>query len=319
VRRLALALALCGCARAAGLLDTAARNVTAALSPVRRIPHRVTHPRRDDARLAALWVGHATVLLQMDDRLILTDPIFTASSGQISWRVVEPGIDVADVPPLDLVVLSHLHFDHLSPASLARLEGRIGHLLAPAGGLAYVPDFAFTASDLAPWEHWDDRGMRVTAVPVTHHGWRYGADAWMDGCFTGYVIEYHGLSVYFGGDTAYAREHFVATARRFPHLDLALLPIAPIEPRRFIGGNHLDAVQALQAFEDLGARRMVPIHFDTFINSEDAVGDAPAALRRAMRERAMDDERVLRLEIGEQRVLIPRATVRDARSLWPRS
>ena len=78
-------------------------------------------------------------------------------------------------------------------------------------------------------------------------------------------------------------------------------------------------MQALQAFEDLGARRMVPIHFDTFINSEDAVGDAPAALRRAMRERAMDDERVLRLEIGEQRVLIPRATVRDARSLWPRS
>ena len=226
--------------------------------------------------------------------------------------MVGPGLDVAHVPPLDLVLLSHLHFDHFSPASLAMLEGRIGHLLAPAGGLAYVPDLAFTASDLATWERWDDRGMRVTAVPVAHSGWRYGADAWMDGCYTGYVIEHRGLTVYFGGDTAYVRAHFVETARRFPHIDLAILPIAPIEPRRFIGRNHLDPAGALRAFEDLGAARMIPIHFDTFVNSEDAPGDAPAALQRAMRERAVGDERVVRLEIGEQRVLIPRAPVSGA-------
>lgn len=306
---LALALSLCGCARVVGLLGMAARNVAAAVSPERRLPHRITRPLRDDARLAALWVGHATVLLQMDDRVILTDPIFTASSGQISWRVVEPGLDVAHVPPLDVVLLSHLHFDHLSPPSLAMIEGRIGHLLAPAGGLAYVPDLAFPASDLATWERWDDRGMRVTAVPVAHSGWRYGADAWMEDCYTGYVLEYRGLTVYFGGDTAYVREHFVETARRFPRIDLAILPIAPIEPRRFIGRNHLDPAEALRAFEDLGAARMLPIHFDTFVNSEDAVGEAPAALRRAMRERGVGDERVALLEIGEQRVLIPRPAV----------
>ncbi len=304
---IALSLSLGGCTRFAGLLGIAARNVAAALSPARRVPHRITQPLRNDARLAALWVGHATVLLQMDDRVILTDPIFTASSGQISWRVVEPGIDVAHVPRLDVVLLSHLHFDHLSPASLAMLEGRIGHLLAPAGGLAYVPDLAFPASDLGPWEHWDARGLRVTAVPVAHSGWRYGADTWMQDCYTGYVVEYRGLTVYFGGDTAYHREHFVETARRFPHIDLAILPIAPIEPRRFIGRNHLDPHEALQAFDDLGATWMLPIHFDTFVNSEDRVGEAPAILRRAMRARAVRPERVVLLEIGEQRVLIPRA------------
>jgi len=309
---LAFSLTLSGCARVVGLLGMAARNVAAAVSPVRRVPHRITQPYRDDARLAALWVGHATVLLQMDDRMILSDPIFTASAGQISWRVVEPGIDVAHVPRLDVVLVSHLHFDHLSPASLATLEGRIGHLLAPAGGLAYVPDLDFSASDLAPWEHWEARGLRVTAVPVAHSGWRYGADTWMQDCYAGYVLEHRGLTVYFGGDTAYHRAHFVETARRFPHIDLAILPIAPIAPRRFIGRNHLDPTEALQAFEDLGAAQMLPIHFDTFVNSEDALGDAPAALRRAMRARGTPEARVVLLAIGEQRVLIPHTAVRAA-------
>lgn len=305
---LALALALCACDRAAGLLGTALRNVAAAASPVRRVARRVTQPLRDDARLAVLWVGHATVLVQMDDRVFLTDPIFTGSAGQISWRVVEPGLDVAHVPPLDAVLVSHLHFDHLSPPSLAMLGRRVGHLLTPAGGLAYVPDLPFPASDLAPWERWTSGGLRVTAVPVAHHGWRYGADAWMSDCHTGYVVEHRGLTVYFGGDTAYDRARFVETARRFPRIDLALLPIAPVEPRRYIGRNHLDPAEALQALDDLRAARMVPIHFDTFVNSEDRVGDAPAALRRAMRARGLGDDRVLVLDVGEQRVVIPRGS-----------
>jgi len=303
---LSLALSLAACDRAAGLFRTALRNVGAAVSPMRGVS-RERRPVRDDARLAVLWVGHATVLLQLDDRVVLTDPIFTRSSGQISWRVVEPGLDPADVPPLDAVLLSHLHFDHLSPASLAMLGPRVGHLLAPAGGLAYVPDMPFAASDLGPWERWSSRGLRVTAVPVAHHGWRYGADTWMEPCHTGYVVEHRGLTVYFGGDTAYVREHFLAAARRFPRIDLALLPIAPVEPRRYIGRNHLDPDEALRAFEDLGAARMVPIHYDTFVNSEDAVGDAPALLRRAMRARGLGDDRVIILGAGERRVVIPRA------------
>jgi N-acyl-phosphatidylethanolamine-hydrolysing phospholipase D len=148
----------------------------------------------------------------------------------------------------------------------------------------------------------------VTAVPVDHVGWRYGADAaWMTDSFTGYVIEYHGLTVYFGGDSAYAPALFRATAARFPRIDLALLPIAPIEPRRFIGHRHMDPAQALAALRDLGAARLVPIHFDTFIHSADAVGDAPAALRRAIVAQSVDPATVSILAVGEQRVIVPRA------------
>jgi len=114
------------------------------------------------------------------------------------------------------------------------------------------------------------------------------------------------LTVYFGGDSGYDRDEFLAARRRWPAIDVALLPIAPIEPRGFMSRTHMDPAEALQAFEDLGARWMVPIHFDTFINSYDHVGDAPRALRRAMGERGLGEDRVVILDFGEQRVFVSR-------------
>src|SRR6185312_11471672 len=101
----------------------------------------------------------------------------------------------------------------------------------------------------------------------------------------GYVIEYHGMTVYFGGDTAYVAANFWRTAQKFPSIDLALMPIAPIHPRDFMKHSHVDPAEAVQAFLDLKAKRMVPIHFDTFINSTDEVGDATRVLGEVMRER----------------------------------
>lgn len=307
-----------GCPRTLNRLSVAGRNIGALFTPMRRLPSRVTRPARDDARLAVLWVGHATVLVQMDDRFVLTDPVFTDTVGQVSPRLVEPGIDPAHLPPVDLALISHTHFDHLSLGSLELIEHRVTRLIVPAGALVYVPDMDFAASELGAWERLDDRGMRVTAVPVRHVGWRYGVDsAWMTTSFTGYVVEYRGLTVYFGGDSAYDRALFTETARRFPRIDLALLPIAPAEPRAHHGPNHMGPREALQCLDDLGARRMVPIHFDTFINSADRVGDAPALLRRVMRERGVGDDRVSVLAIGEQRVIVPRDSAGVAPSPSP--
>jgi L-ascorbate metabolism protein UlaG (beta-lactamase superfamily) len=138
-------------------------------------------------------------------------------------------------------------------------------------------------------------------------GWRYGVDAeWMKTSFTGWVIEYHGLTVYFGGDTAYVADNFLRTRARFPNIDLALLPIAPIHPREFMKRSHVDPVEAIQAFLDLGAKRMVPIHYDTFINSADEPGEPRRVLETTMRARGLSNEQVHSLEIGEQRVLVPR-------------
>jgi L-ascorbate metabolism protein UlaG (beta-lactamase superfamily) len=118
------------------------------------------------------------------------------------------------------------------------------------------------------------------------------------------VFEYRGLSVYFGGDTVFDGDAFRATAQHFTALDLALLPICPINPRGFMRRAHMDPARTLDAWAVLGARRMMPIHFDTFINSDDHPGECSLELLSEMARRNIEPERVELLSIGEQRVLI---------------
>jgi L-ascorbate metabolism protein UlaG (beta-lactamase superfamily) len=277
-------------------------------SSPRPVPDRITQPLRTDARLAVLWVGHATVLVQMDDKLILTDPLLENTVGQLTRRLQEPGIDPANLPPLDAVVISHMHFDHLSLGSLDLIESKVHRLIVPQGGMVYVPNYAFDARELPTWQSFEEGGLRITAVPVKHVGFRYGLDAaWMKTSFTGYVFEYHGLTVYFSGDTAYDRERFRETAARFPSIDLALIPIAPIHPRNLMEATHVDPAEAVQAFLDLGARTMVPIHYDTLVNGLDAPGEARATLVKVMKERGLGEDRVKILPIGGQAVIVGRS------------
>jgi N-acyl-phosphatidylethanolamine-hydrolysing phospholipase D len=282
------------------------RSVAAMTTGPRHLEHRVLHPKVEKARLAVLWVGHATVLIQLEDRFVLTDPVFTASVGQLSPRLVEPGLSPDALPPLDAVVVSHMHFDHLSHESLDMIAPKVRWMVLPSGGLVYLGDYPFRVSELGPWQAHELDGLRITAVPARHAGWRYALDApWMTRSAAGYVIEYHGLVVYFAGDTGFSGALFREIARRFPRIDLALLPIAPISPPQFMRRRHLDPRQALDAFELLGARRFMPIHFDTFINSIGEPGDARRLLGREVAERRLPRERVLLLDVGEQRVLVP--------------
>lgn len=303
----------CGCAGPGRIL---AGNATALVNPTRRLTSRIVDPVRKDARLAVLWVGHATVLVQMDDKFILTDPIFTDEAGRISQRLVEPGLAPEHVPAIDAVLISHMHFDHLSIGTLEMLRSKIRRLYVPEQGLVYIPDFGFPAIELQRWERADADGLSITAVPVAHSGWRYGADiAWATKSFTGYVIQYHGLTVYFGGDTAYTKEDFLETQRRFPTIDLAVLPIAPIHPRTMMKKRHMDPIEAVQAFADLRARWMVPMHFETFINSADEPGEPERVLREAMQKQGLTETQVNILHIGEQRVFVPRNDVAESSAL----
>lgn len=282
----------------------------ALLSPLRPpAPAPMALPKtlaREDARLAVSWIGHATVLVQMDDKMILTDPVLTETVGLLSRRLVALPMDPADMPPLDAVLVSHMHFDHLSLGSLAKIEDKVHRLYVPEGGLVYLTDFRFDAIDLARWETVSEGGLTITAVPVKHNGMRYGIDnPWMH-AYTGYVVRYHGMTVYFGGDTAYDRDAFAETRRRFPSIDLALLPIAPIHPRSLMAPSHMEPNEAILAMEDLGAARMVPIHFDTFLTGTDERTEERDALVRAKQTHELTDERVALMAIGEQRTFVPR-------------
>lgn len=297
---LVLAGYLSGCSMA----GVALRGSTSFFHTIEKV-HKTTQPVTKDARLAVTWVGHATAVIQIDDKVILTDPVFTDTVGQLSKRMVEPGLDPKDLPPADAVLVSHMHYDHLSLGSVEMIASKVRTMLMPPGGTAYLTDFGFPVYELRRWQAWEKNGLRVTAVPVRHLGWRSGVDGeWATESFTGYVVEYHGVKVYFGGDSAYEQPLFLETGLRFPRIDLALIPIAPIEPRDWMRRTHMDPREALQAFVDLGAARMVPIHYDTFVNSLDEPGDALRVLADAQKHVDLGPRVVAPMKIGERRVFM---------------
>lgn len=272
----------------------------------RPAPVRLADPRRADARLVVTWLGHASWLVQLDDRFVLTDPVLGETVGAgFSRRLVEVGVPIERLPPVDVVVISHLHLDHLSQSSLDALEGRAARAFIPEGGQVYVPPRRYPIDEVPVGRSVAIDGLRVTAVPVRHPGYRFGVDAaWMRAGATAWVLEYHGLTVYFAGDTAAAPEAFRWTAQRFPSIDVALMPIAPVEPPSFARATHLDGDEAVEAFLTLGARQIVPMHYDTFAHGVDPEGYALARFLSAARARGLDPARVHVVPVGGQHVVL---------------
>lgn len=256
--------------------------------------------------LSVLWVGHATCLIQIGDKVFLTDPLFTSSIGGVSKRHIEPGLLPSSITSLDFILISHLHFDHLSYSSLDMLP-KSSHMILPPGGSAYVPEMNFSSyRELAPWQTMEKEGVSITAVPVKHFNGRYGFDAsWSNNdSFTGYIIQYQGKTVFFAGDTGYDQKKFLEIGNRFS-IDVALIPIAPIEPRDFMKHVHTDPAEALQVFDDVRAKIMIPIHHRTFMQGFDSTMTyASEQLHHLVVERRLED-RVYTLKVGEQRILIP--------------
>ncbi|NOX67329.1 MAG: MBL fold metallo-hydrolase [Chlorobi bacterium] len=284
-------------------------SISALFSSPKKIENKITDPVRNDARLAVLWVGHATFLIQIDNKFILTDPVFTETTAFISKRLTEPGLDPENLPEIDVVLISHLHADHLSIGSLDMIESKVKELLVPQEGLVYIPNFDFESDELKTWHTWEKDGLKITAVPVLHNGMRYGIDAeWLDKSFTGYIIQYDGITVYFSGDTGYEQGTtiFKETGKRFPNIDLALLPISPIHPREYSKGRHTGPVDAIKIMDELNAKKMIPMHFDTFPESYDSLGEAESRMREAMKENNLTKDKIIILKIGEQKVIIPK-------------
>ena len=267
---------------------------------------KIEHPVFPQVGLSVLWVGHATCLIQIGDKVFLTDPIFTNTAGMISKRRIEPGILPSSIDRLDYILISHIHFDHLSYGSLLLLPKTATMLLPPGGG-EYTPEFGFSEyQEMNAWTTFEADGVRITAVPVKHFNGRYGFDtAWLDyHTYTGYVIEYQGKTVFFAGDTGYDPEIFKEIGRKFT-IDIALIPIAPVEPHDFMMRVHTDPKDALRIFEDVGAKFMIPIHHRTFVQGLDSsLTFAQDQLKQLVSERHIED-RVMIFGIGEQRIFVP--------------
>ncbi len=223
--------------------------------------------------LVITWVGHATLLIQVGGFNILTDPIF-GNASFLYPRIVRPGIARDMLPPLDAVIISHNHYDHLEMASVRALARRDNaHFFVPQGDKALFDAHAIgRTTECTWWHHYEIKiandtsntcsSLRLTFLPAVHWTQRGLFDR-NRSLWGSWMIECGDTCVYFAGDTAYG-QHFGNIAREFPSIDVAIIPIGPCEPREFMRHAHMNAVEAGQAFLALGAHHLVPTHWGTF-------------------------------------------------------
>lgn len=277
---------------------------------------KIFKPVRDDVRLSVLWVGHVTVLLQMDDKVIITDPFLTNNIAELQKRVVEAGIEIDSLEKIDMILLSHSHFDHTNLGSLALLEERFPHskLIFPEGLEEFLPDYSF---DFISFKKADEKnkiytgeskiidGVKITAVAAFHWGGRYGLDGliWGYNTYTGYIIEYNGMTVYFAGDTSYDSEFYKWLGSKYS-IDLAIVPIGPCKDCYDLDKpyRHLYPPGALKVLKESNIKTMVPVHFGTIIEKSDPEKPKEILIELLDKEPELKNN-IKILRIGEQLIL----------------
>jgi len=252
------------------------------------------------------WIGHATLLLQMEGKNILTDPHFSERASPVQWagpkRVVPPGLAVENLPTIDIVVLSHDHYDSLDKQSIRKLYNRPGGskttFYVPLGLKKWFHHLGITqVVELDWWEEHTEGGMTVTAVPVQHWSKRnlFSRNTTL---WAGWIIRTPHFSFFFSGDSGYT-PYFKEIGKNFGPFDIAAIPIGAYEPRWFMKFHHMSPEEAIQVHVDIRAKKSVAVHWGTFILTDEPLDEPPKRLNASMIEKGFSPNDFLFLMHGE--------------------
>jgi len=231
-------------------------------------------PKLSPGQVALTWIGHASFLIQFTDLNVLVDPNFA------NWlfflkRIKRSGLRLEHLPPVDLVLLTHAHFDHFHKPTLRRLpHPKIGCMPWGVGDLAYNLGFS-RVIELEWWESFAHRDWKVTLTPGKHWGARVLRDFHRG--YGGFVLEHQGRRIYHAGDSAYF-DGFKEIGKRCAP-EIALLPIGAYHPESF-RKLHMGPDEAVRVFKELKAKWLIPMHFGSFRLSFEDLDEPPRFLRR---------------------------------------
>jgi L-ascorbate metabolism protein UlaG (beta-lactamase superfamily) len=246
----------------------------------------------DDSTITAAWLGHATVLINFFGTWIITDPVFSDRVGPSFMRLgtigprrlVAPALKFDELPPIDLILLSHAHFDHLDLPTLRRFGKDIPIVMAK-NTADILKDYGHKSVRELDWgEKLTVGGLELEGLRVNHFGWRYPWETDRskgnhDGrSFNGYLISKNGRHIVFGGDTAY-QEYFKDLGNRNLAIDLAILPIGAYDPWIFV---HANPEQAVAMANHMNAKTILPVHWHTFTLSNEPIEEPIERLKKAI-------------------------------------
>lgn len=264
--------------------------------------------KENQTNLSATWIGHASLLIQLDGKNILTDPIWSERCSPVSFlgpkRYTPVGISMEDLPPIHIVLISHNHYDHMDIPTLKELEKRFSPYF-----FVGLKNSEFLKSEglkkVIEMDWWDMStvlNLEIHFTPTQHFSARglFDRNKTLWGSF---VVRSTENSFYFAGDTGYF-SGFSEIGKKFPNLDLAILPIGAYEPRWFMKSVHMNPEDSVQAFLDLQAKYMIPMHYQTFILTDEALDEPLKFTKLEFEKRVKNLSRLIDLKIGETRFFI---------------
>lgn len=274
---------------------------------VKDLTYRVPRVEPDLAFLAAnrteptvTFIGHATFFIQLGGLHIVTDPVWARRMGFAS-RLSPPGIPLDKLPPVDVVLLSHAHYDHLHLGSLRGLSGDFICLVPEGLGRWFRRRGFSRVEELAWWKETRVGEATFAFVPARHWTrrtpWDTNTSHW-----GGWVMRHGTDTLYFVGDSGYDDQAFRQIGARYPGIRAALVPIGAYEPEWFMGASHMTPEEAVQTFEDVGGSFFIPMHYDAFRLADDTPKEALDRLEAEWRRRGWPRERLWTLRLGETRL-----------------
>ncbi len=275
---------------------------------------------------ALTWIGHATALAQLGGINVLTDPVFSERASPLSWlgpaRAQPPGLALAQLPHVELVLISHNHYDHCDMDSLRALNAQAGGaplFVVPLGLKAWMAGIGITqVVELDWWQSHRIGTVEVVMTPAQHWSGRGLFDR-MKTLWGGYAVFAPDLHLYFAGDTGYSKD-FADIQARFADrqgaadgggFDIALIPIGAYEPRWFMAEQHVNPAEAVRIHQDLRAKRSMGIHWGSFQLTDESLDVPPRALAQARKAAQVPDDDFFVLAVGQTRRL-PRRTLRHS-------
>lgn len=243
------------------------------------------------------WIGHATFVMRLGGQMIATDPVWSQGIHTVS-REAPAGIGLDELPPIDIVTVSHSHYDHMDLPTLRRI-GKDATYVVPKDNAAILRSAGLPqVVELEWWESHEIGDVRVTLVPSQHWSMRSPFDK-NRRLWGGFVYESDEATAYHAGDTAFSEDVFREIGERFPGIDAAMLPIGAYDPAWFMQPQHQNPEEAGRAFELLGARRFVAMHWGTFRLTDEPLGEPPERLAAWWTERDLPRDRLWIPALGE--------------------
>jgi N-acyl-phosphatidylethanolamine-hydrolysing phospholipase D len=281
-------------------------NVTGRSGAAGRLPNDGAF-LRENARHSVptvTWIGHSTVLVQMDGVTLLTDPIWSDTAGPLAGlgasRLVPPGMALDDLPPIDFVVVSHSHYDHADLPTLQALAARGTRIIVPLRlGDVLRADGITTVTELDWWDSTSVERVTIHCVPARHWS-RRGLFDENETLWSGWVVTGPTRRFYFAGDTGQFAG-FAEIGERLGPFDLAALPIGAYEPAAMMQTVHMNPEEAVGAAETVRAERVLGVHWGTFDLTDEPLGEPPARFHREAARRGLAPERFLTPGLGETR------------------